>query len=315
MSCLAVAQQAPAAGPAQCDRACLTHTLNNYIAALVAHDPSKVAFASDVKFVENTQPMKPGEGLWKTASAPPTTFKIYVPDPVSEEIGFIGVMKQSGKPIQIAIRLKIRDGKIAEAEHLIAGNLSARNLKNLETPRAVFLKTVPPSERMTRAQMIKVALSYYTALVTADANNAPFADDCLRHENGMQTTGNPPPAKTAQGAAAPTGMGTMGAMGCAAQAKTGVFNYIKAIEPRRVETVDVEKGLVFGLSQFRQPMEEKSVKITGVPGVTSVPMNFKPFDLPAAHIFKIYGGKIHEIEAMGTMEPYNAKTGWEKSGN
>lgn len=311
---LSIAQQAQAS-PAQCDRACLTRTLDKYIAALVAHDPSKVAFASDVKFVENTKPMKPGEGLWKTASAPSTTFKIYVPDTVSEEIGFIGVMKQSDKPIQIAIRLKIRDGKITEAEHLIAGNLSARNLKNLETPRAVFLKTVPPSERMPRAQMIKVALSYYTALVTADANNAPFAGDCLRHENGMQTTGNPPPAKTAQGAAAPAGMGTMGAMGCAAQAKTGVFNYIKAIEPRRVETVDVEKGLVFGLSQFRQPMVEKSVKITGVPGVTSVPMNFKPFDLPAAHIFKIYGGKIHEIEAMGTMEPYNAKTGWEKSGD
>jgi hypothetical protein len=28
-------------------------------------------------------------------------------------------------------------------------------------------------------------------------------------------------------------------------------------------------------------------------------MNFNPFDLEAAHIFKIYGGKIHEIEAMG----------------
>jgi hypothetical protein len=314
MSCLAIAQQAQAS-PAQCDRACLAGTLDKYIAALVAHDPSKVAFASDVKFVENTQPMKPGEGLWKTASAAPTTFKIYVPDTVSEEIGFIGVMKQSDKPIQIAIRLKIRDGKITEAEHLIAGDLRERSLKNLETPRPVFLKTVPPSERMPRAQMIKVALTYYTALVTADANNAPFADDCLRHENGMQTTGNPPPAKPPQGAAAQAGMGTMGSMGCAAQLKTGVMNYIKAIEPRRVEIADPQTGLVFGLSQFRQPMVEKTVKITGVPGVTSVPVNFKAFDLPAAHIFKVDGGKIHEIEAMGTMEPYNAKTGWEKSGN
>jgi hypothetical protein len=25
-----------------------------------------VAFAEDVKFVENTVPMKPGDGLWKT---------------------------------------------------------------------------------------------------------------------------------------------------------------------------------------------------------------------------------------------------------
>ena len=43
-------------------------------------------------------------------------------------------------------------------------------------------------------------------------------------------------------------------------------------------------------------------------------MPFKPFDLPAAHIFKIQGGKIHEIEAMGFMMPYNSKTGWESAG-
>jgi hypothetical protein len=68
---------------------------------------------------------------------------------------------------------------------------------------------------------------------------------------------------------------------------------------------------VFGLSQFRQPMKEKTIKIVGVPGVTEMPMNFKPFDLPAAHIFKVYGGKLHEIEAMGFMRPYNSPTGWE----
>ena len=61
----------PAASAAKCDRACLDKTVDAYIAAMVAHDPSKVAFAPDVKFVENTVPMKPGEGLWKTASEGP----------------------------------------------------------------------------------------------------------------------------------------------------------------------------------------------------------------------------------------------------
>ena len=151
--------------------------------------------------------------------------------------------------------------------------------------------------------MLKIGASYYEALVTADANHAPFADDCVRHENGMQTTGNPPPAKP--------GFGTLGAMGCERQLNTHTFDYIKRIEPRRVEIADPETGLVFGLSQFRQPMDEKVVKIVGVPGVDHVDMNFKPFDLPAAHIFKIRDGKIHEIEAMGFTMPYNSKTGWE----
>ena len=293
---------------AKCDRACLDQMVDTYVAALVAHDASKVPFASDVKLVENTVLIKPGEGLWKTASEAPTTFKIYVPDPVAEQVGFIGMMRENGKdgekPIQLGLRLKLKDGKIVEAEHLIARNLPENSLKNLQSPRPGLLATVPPSERTPREKMLKIGESYYTALVSADSNNAPFADDCLRRENGMQTTGNPP-SKT-------PGIGTTGALGCEAQLKTHTFDYIARIEPRRVWIADSETGLVFGLSQFRQPMEKDFVKIVGVPGVEKIDMKFKPFDLPAAHIFKIWRGKIHEIEAMGFMMPYNSKTGWEK---
>ncbi len=278
-------------------------TTNIYLAGLVAHDPSIVKFSPDVKFVENTVPMKPGDGLWKTASAIPTTFKIYVPDIVAQQIGFLGIMQENNRPIEFALRLKIVNGQIVEAEHLIARNLGATTLVNLVVPRPALLATVPSDQRVPREQMLTIGASYYEALVTADANDAPFADDCVRRENGMQTTSNPPPA-------AP-GRGTIGAMGCAAQLHTHTFDYIKRIEPRRVWIADPETGLVFGLSQFRHPMEEKSLKIVGVPGVDSVPMNFNPFDLPAAHIFKVSGGKMHEIEAMGFTMPYNSKTGWE----
>jgi hypothetical protein len=92
------------ASAAKCDRECLDKTVDMYIAAMVAHDQSQVAFATDVKFVENTVPMKPGEGLWKTASGGPTTFKIYVPDPVAQQVGFLCVMKEGDKPIQLGLR-------------------------------------------------------------------------------------------------------------------------------------------------------------------------------------------------------------------
>src|ERR1700728_286741 len=90
-----------------CDRACLIQTTNIYLAGLVAHDPSIVKFSPDLKFVENLIPMKPGEGLWKTATAIPTTFKIYVPDTVSEEICFLGVMVENNRPIELRLTLKI----------------------------------------------------------------------------------------------------------------------------------------------------------------------------------------------------------------
>jgi hypothetical protein len=300
---LAMGQLAHAA-PTKCDRACLIRDMNDYLAAVVAHDSSRVKFSPNVKFVENTVPMKPGQGLWKTASAPPKNFKIVVPDPISEEVGFIGVMTENDKPIELAARLKIRDGKITEAEHLIARDLRPTSLPNLMAPRPSFLATVPPADRTPRAQMIKDALSYYTAIVTSNGKAAPFANDCVRRENGMQTTGNPPPAKAG-------GFATMGAMGCAAQLDTHVMSYIARIEPRRVEIADPETGLAFGLSQFRHPMKEKAVKIVGVPGVESVPMNRDPWDSVNAHIFKIRDGKIHEIEAMGFPMPYESKTGWE----
>jgi hypothetical protein len=290
-----------AATPEKCNRACLKDLAHSYVDALVAHDPSRVPLAADLKFVENVTPMKPGEGLWKTASEAPTTFAVYVPDPVSGQVGFIGMMKANGKPIELALRLKVRHGQIVEAEHLVAGNLRDSMLANLHAPRAGLLAEVPKDERSSHADLLKIGATYYEALVRGDGSLSPFAEDCERHENGMITTGS-------KLMGSPDGAPKLG---CKTQLDTKVMSYIKRIEPRRVWIADPQTGLVFGLSQFRHPMKEDHVDIVGYPGVTSVPMKFKPFDLPAAHIFKVRGGKIHEIEAMGFMAPYESKTGWE----
>jgi hypothetical protein len=291
--------------PSHCDRACLIGAMNAYIAAVVAHDSSSVPLSPQVEFVENTVPMHPGDGLWKTADALPTTFKIYVPDPVSEEVGLLCVMHAGGEPIEAGFRLKIHHGEIVAAEHLWAGQLPPAGLKNLETPRPAFLATVPPEKRNTRAQMLEIAPTYYTAVTGADSNNAPFADDCERHENGIQTTGiSLPPDHTDRQ--------VLGSLGCAAQLKAHVMDYITSIEPQRVMIADPETGLVIGFSQFRHPMKDRTEQIVGVPGITSQTLNMKPFDNVAMHIFKIYGGQIHEIEALGhSGMPYNSPTGWE----
>lgn len=298
------APAAPAGPRIPCDRACLTGMVDTYLAALVAHDTSKIPLAENAKLVENAAKTNFGEGLWKTASALPTTFKIYIPDPVSEQVGFMGVMQESGKPVQFGLRLEIVNKQIVAAEHLLARNLSANQLANLQSPRPALLAPVPPAERSPRDYMLNAGNAYYDALVNGRGDLAPFADDCVRRENGMQTNANPAPATP--------GPATISAMKCAQQLDTKRFDYIKAIDFRRVHIADPETGLVMGLSHFRHPQKEKSVKIVGVPGVTSVEMNSNPFDLPAMHIFKIRGGKIHEIEAMGFSLPYNSLTGWER---
>jgi hypothetical protein len=103
----------------------------------------------------------------------------------------------------------------------------------------------------------------------------------------------------------------MGMHDCKSQLDSNTFEYIDRIDNRRVEIADEKTGLALGLSHFRHEMKKKEFPILGDPGRQTMTMNFAPFDLPALHVYKIWGGQIHEIEAMGFMAPYNAPSGWE----
>jgi hypothetical protein len=59
---------APAAQPAGCERACLEGFLDEYVAAVVAHDAARLPLAARVKFTENGQRLTLDDGLWHTAT-------------------------------------------------------------------------------------------------------------------------------------------------------------------------------------------------------------------------------------------------------
>ena len=308
-----------------CDRACLLGIADTYLAALTAHDPSKAPLAPTARFTEQAQPLKVGEGLWRTVTQGPTAFKLPVADPVAGQIGVI-VMLRANMPrppgpaltavapppdppgpaaVQLALRLKVENRQITEAEHLIARITSPNQLANLQTLRPGLLAPVPARERSPRNLMLLIANSYYDAIVQSDGTVAPFADDCGRRENGMHTAGVGRPAN------APPGPGGGPPQGCAEQLTARAMSYIRSIDLRRVWIADEETGLAFGLTMFRHPMDERFVTLLNPDGTTTQrPMNFNPFDLEAAHIFKIRGGQIHEIEAMGFVLPLYSKNGW-----
>lgn len=313
-----------------CNRTCLIETAQSYVAALAAHDPSTVPLADDIAFVENITPMSPGQGLWESAVSAPDSFAIYVPDEINQSVGFIGMMtymaappapqgasteeraanaassQRTEQPVIVAIRLQLRDGKIGEAEHLSAG-IRAPFLDNLRTPRTGLLSEVPAGKRMSHDRLIEIGASYYDALDDNDGTLMPFAPDCMRQENGMITAG-------VRAGAGPNNAGTGDiARDCAGQLSSKVMTYIDRIENRRVFAADPVTGLVMGLSHFRHPMDGGPYEVINADGTTRMfEMSFEPFDLPAAHVFKIGAdGMVHEIEAMGFMAPYNAPTGWE----
>ena len=286
--------------PLACDRACLIKTANDYLAAVVAHDASRVTLAANLKFVENTERLKAGEGLWKTASAVPSAFALHVPDPVSGQIGFIGMMEEAGKPIQLGLRLKVEDGAITEAEHLVVRSFNGSSLDNLKTTRPGLLTEIPPAQRAPREVLLAIGMTYYDSIEQSSGDATPFADDCERRENGMITAGG-------------TGTGIDGQprLGCHAQMDSRTFTYIDSIDFRRVWIADPVTGLVFGLSQFRHSMKDKQITVIGRDGKpTTRDVAFNPFDLPAAHVFKVRDNRIHEIEALGFMVPYMSKGGW-----
>jgi hypothetical protein len=221
------------------------------------------------------------------------------------------MMQSDGKPAQLGFRLKLVSGKITEAEHMIAVPREAF-LANLQKPRPGILMDVPYEYRDSRGRLIHMAKSYYDALDNNNGSLAPFAPDCERHENGIRTA---PSGGVAMGPTipgAPTRPPSLvGMQTCASQINSGTFQYITVIDNRRVELADEQTGLALGFSHFHHAMTQKEFTILDDPSRDVVKMDFKPFDLPAMHIFKIWGGQIHEIEAMGFTAPYNSPTGWE----
>ncbi|MXO58971.1 hypothetical protein GRI89_05395 [Altererythrobacter salegens] len=291
-----------------CDRQCLLDMADTYLSAMVAHDPSKAPLASDVVMVENLKRIAPGEGLWASLTGAPGDYKIPVADPISQEVGVMTVAPGAdGKPVMFSVRLKRDGGRIVEAEHIIGNALSPGQLANLQAPRPALLRPVPYEYADSRGRMIWLGKSYYNALDNNNSKHSAMADDCERRENGFQTARNPMsrPLVTGNGQADPA-FAYLGGLGCAAQMDTNMWEYISAIHHRRVEIADPVTGLVWGQSHFQHDFTKKDFELIGVPGTPVRHMEFNPFDMPAVHIYKVWGGQIHEIEAVGWTAPYKS---------
>ena len=306
---IAHAQLAP-----PCDRACMTRMVDQYLTAMVKHDPSGLPLARGVRYTENTAEIQVGEGLWVGASEAPTTFKIYAVDLATQQVGFYGVMKEWDRPLILALRLKVANGRITEIEHVIARNMRADRMQNLLAPRPGLVADVPAAERTSREGMINAAYLYFDAIEQGKGSVAPFAEECVRHENGGQTTNNKTPVPWPVDLGSPQAnkdMATIGTLTCAKQIDSQVLSFITRLWPRRLAVVDEQKGLVFSFPMFQHRGGVRSIKIQGVPGVDTIPMGGGTSNLQAGEIFKIRGGRIYDIEAMGVSLPYGTKSGWE----
>ena len=301
---LGVGQSGPARAEAACDRACLGGYLDDYMAALKAHDPSRLPLSPDVKFTENDVPLAVGDGLWNTIDSV-GDYKLPFIDPEDGQAGLYGVVVEDGKPAHFMLRLKVSDRRITEIETTVlrpADNLGFGNPMGMK-PRAAFYEDVPEAERLTRVQLVSMANAYFETL---QQNNgtlfATFADDCNRIESGVQTTNNNTPN--------PTGRPDPGIkkLGCAAQFKTGFFRFVTHIRDRRFVIVDRQKGLVYAAVFFDHSGDMRKVKLTD--GRLVDAQYDTPWTWEIGELFKIRDGKLHQIEALVMKAPYAIQDVW-----
>jgi len=283
-----------------CDRACLNGSLDQVLAAMAAHDPSSLALARDIKYTENGQLLKIGDGFWGTASGPPT-YKIYADDPLTGQAMFLGVLPENGAPVILCVRLKVELHRITEIEAIVARKEagSIARPENLVTPNPIFAEVVQPAERRSRQNMIAIANSYFNAIEKGHGSFVPFDENCNRIESGVQTTNNKQLA---------TSPDSVLGLGCADQIKTRNFQPDTRIRDRRFAVIDEERGLVFVLGFFDHDATLRSYTLADRRTVKQTRTG--PWTWEIAEMFKIQDGKIMRVEAIVNTGIYGMESGW-----
>ena len=298
--------------PLNCDRACLEGVMNQYLAAVVAHDPKRLPFSEDVMYTENDQVLKVGDGFWKTAAGL-GNYKHYYADPEVGQVAFMGTMQEAGAALLLSVRLRIELGRITEIESVYfrSGGAGPNNIPAMDQAgkaEDLWFKSIPPAQRLSRQQMISIADGYFTGLQKNDGKGIqgtgtyPFTNDCHRIENGSPTTNVPRPANE------PPDTINAFAMDCLSQFKLGYYFVVQAIHGRRYPLVDSERGVVWSHAVFDQGTVNEGILSDGRK------YTFRAFNRPSSILvteaFLIENGKIRRVEMIGPGVSYHLNSPW-----
>lgn len=271
--------------------------VNTYVNALCADDPSRLPLTPDFRYTENCQELPLGKGLWATCSGN-LSYRLYMLDVEASQAGFFGKVSENGEPCFIALRLKVSGREFSEAEALVArwGN-PLWGPDGFTEPRPELVRSVPPAERATRQEATTIADSYFDAIELDNGDIVPVHPDCIRIENGVQTTSNPTRAG-------------VGRMPVKEGLSSGFYSYIREIRDRRYPIYDDETGVIMSIVVFEHPGLVKSVVVEGFGELKLAPFTQKPSSAVIFEAFKVQSGQIRQIEAVLEFLPYGIKTGW-----
>ena len=262
----------------ECDRDCLAGMITQYIDALVNRDYSRLQLADNVRFTEDSNPLKLGEGLWKTAAAK-TEFRHDYLDVLKQVAAtHVVILEGEKKQALCSILLYIKDRKITGIESLVQHITPESRFQpnQLGAPVRGMNAPVPAGKKQSRESMIKTALTYTEGLRIGSFIDAgtPFAPETYRVENGVITAGE----------------------GCG-RADCGMYSQYITLHPGiipSVAAVDEENGVVLLWMNF------------GHTGSAYGEGN----SLVTFEAFKIWGNEIHAVNAFFCSLPLSKARFW-----
>ncbi len=304
------------------DRAALTAHMDFFLDALVNRPSGRAGFSDTVRYTENGQELAIGDGAWGTVTRRGTYRHDFV-DVESGQIASISTIAEGGTQSILVTRLGVTGGVIAEIECIVARpDLMTGEGPFAKGPAALdasggpdphWAAPIPPAERMSRAELRRVANMYFAGLEKNDGKgDYPFADDCVRIENGFLTTGaelapdEARPGDTADGDT-PYRL-DFKAMTARQQFETGFFAFVDRIRHRRFPIIDIERGIVFAFGFFDHSGTVRDYALSNGQIVTS--RIERPFTWAIGEAFKIEKGLFTRIEAVMTGCPYGMPPNW-----
>jgi hypothetical protein len=294
----------PNVGTGDCDRACLQGLAEQFIAALVAHDPSKVPLAKGVRYSENSVPLPIPDGFWKNATGV-RPYRLYIADPEWGTIGFYARMDQNGAPVIVSTRLRIYNHQITEIETVVTPErvrIAGRddNTDYLgEKPRPEYTQVVPPAQRRTREELMKIVNTYFTGIENNTGDKPPiFSSHCQRLEDGHPTSNVPvAPGKERGGIN----------MSCAEDLAMGYHRNDNRIRSRRVMAVDLEHQVVMTSVYFDHENDAPIRSYQLKNGKTVTVTDTGTSTLQAHETFSIDRQGISQVEAVFTNVTYGTR--------
>lgn len=106
------ASHAQSAAPARCERACLIGFVDQYLARMIAHDPSRLPLDTNIFTVHGEYSATPA---WLRAMARASSlgnYKAYFADPEFGQVAYIGTVVERGNLREMGVRLLVSNGKI-----------------------------------------------------------------------------------------------------------------------------------------------------------------------------------------------------------